>query len=149
MCDEKKFEDPTLLGNEIIEEAIRLYHEENDEWRYMGILMAIRSRMQEDGHLIFPADVVTGEDGSVQYGLKTIDGENGMPLLVAFTSQAEFEKAPKSGAISNFIDVMLETVLQVEAFDGIVLNPWGQEVFIGREDVALILSPGSERFLGI
>lgn len=141
------FEDPTLLGNELIEEAVRLYREEESEWRFMGVLMEIRERMQEDGHLIFPADVITEEDGSQRYGLKTIDADDGVPLLVAFTSQAEFKKAPPSSAISSYIDIMLETVLRAEAFGGIILNPWGQEITIDRADVALILSPGSERFI--
>ena len=149
MCDEKKFEDPTLLGNEIIEEAIRLYHEDASEWRYLGILMAVRNRMQEDGHLIFPADVITDDAGNQQYGLKTIDAEEGLPMLAAFTSQAEFEKAPASGAVSNFIDSMLETVLQEESLGGIMLNPCGQSLFLGKEDIALIMTPGAERFVGM
>lgn len=147
MDEERTFPDPTLLGNEIIEEAIRLYYEEQTDWRYMGILMALRSRMRENGHLIFPADVTVGEDGSQQFGLKTMDSEGGPPFIVAFTSQEEFAKAPPSGAVSNFIDTMLEAIMQAEGFGGITINPWGQSVAVGKEDIAVIVTPGSERFI--
>lgn len=149
MCNENSFVDTTLQGNEQIEEAIRLYYEDDSDWRFMGILMAVRNRMQEDGHMIFPADVIIDDDGNQQYGLKTIDAEEGLPMLAAFTSQAEFEKAPASGAVSNFIDSMLETVLQEESLGGIMLNPCGQSLFLGKEDIALIMTPGAERFIGM
>ena len=37
---------------------------------------------------------------------------NGMDFLVAFTDQEEYEKAPASGAVSQFTDSMLENVMQ-------------------------------------
>ena len=64
-----------------------------------------------DGHLIFPADVIENTDGSTDFLFKTMD-INGMDFLVAFTDQEEYEKAPASGAVSQFTDSMLENVMQ-------------------------------------
>ena len=61
------FVDDTLTGNEIIEEAIRLFYQENSDRGFMGICMAIRKRMQEEGHLIFPARVIEEEDTAKRF----------------------------------------------------------------------------------
>ena len=30
-----------------------------------------------------------------------------------------------------------------------MLNPCGQSLFLGKEDIALIMTPGAERFIGM
>ena len=70
------FVDDTLTGNEIIEEAIRLFYQENSDRGFMGICMAIRKRMQEEGHLIFPARVIEEEDTQL-YDFRTLKLEGG------------------------------------------------------------------------
>ena len=142
-----KFQDNTLRGNEIIEEAIRLYHEEPDNWRLMGVCMAVRKRIQEDGHLIFPADISEDEEGNTTFFFKTLETETGATALVAFTNRDEWKKGPPSGAVSQFIDSILEPLLQMENIDGVLLNPWGESMFLDKEDITVILNPGVERFL--
>lgn len=140
------FVDDTLTGNEIIEEAIRLFYQENSDRGFMGICMAIRKRMQEDGHLIFPARVIEEEDTQL-YDFHTLKLEGGAQALVAFTNQEELRKGPPTGAVSNFIEPMLENLLQIGGIEGLLINPWGASVFLGEEDIAMILTPGSERFV--
>lgn len=145
--DEQILMDDTLRGNEIIEEAIHAFRQEQTDWHFMGICMAIRSRIGEEGHLIFPADIFEDETGNTNFSFKMLDLEDGTSALVAFTSMEERKKAPPSGAVSQFIDCMLEPMLQMEQVSGLWLNPWGEGVFIGKEDIAMILTPGSERFV--
>ncbi len=140
------FADPTLAGNEQIEEAIHLFHQTPTEDALMGLCMVIRNRLIADGHLIFPADILEDTDGEQIFSFKTLDFD-GMPALVAFTSQKELQKGPSTAAVSQFIDSMLENLLQMDEFGGLMLNPWGESVFLGKEDIALILTPGSERFV--
>ena len=144
MCD--RFEDSTLNGNELVEEMIHRFYQEQSAENLMAVCLAVRQRMDQDGHLIFPADVNTDDEGNQVFSFKTLDFE-GSPVLVAFTSVAEREKAPSSGAVSQFIDVMLDVLMQDEEVAGLMLNPWGESLFLGKEDIGLILSPGSERFV--
>ena len=67
--------------------------------------------------------------------------------MVAFTNQEELRKGPPTGAVSNFIEPMLENLLQIGGIEGLLINPWGASVFLGKEDIAMILTPGSERFV--
>ena len=144
--EEVPFTDPTLAGNERIEEAIRLFHRDQTPALFTAICLAIRQRMAQDGHFIFPADLSEDEDGNQLFNFKTLDLEIG-PVLVAFTGMEAYQKAPPAGAVSQFIDMMLESLIQTDDIQGLLLNPWGEAVFLGKDDIRLILTPGRERFI--
>lgn len=141
-----EFEDATLIGNERIEEVIQLFHQEQTPELFTAICLAIRQRILQDGHFIFPADISEDADGNTLFSFKTLES-NGITALVAFTSQEEQQKGPKSAAVSQFIDCMLEPLLEMEQIHGLILNPWGESLYLGKEDIAMILTPGSERFI--
>jgi hypothetical protein len=42
---------------------------------------------------------------------------------------------------------VLENLLQMDEFAGLLINPWGESICLGKEDIAMILTPGSERFV--
>ena len=144
MADE--FVDTTLDGNERIEEAIHCFYQEQTEHRFMGVCMAVRDRIAQDGHLLFPVDIGQDEEGCQTYEFKTLDLD-GHPVIVAFTSVAEKEKGPLVGGLSTCADSVFETLLQMEDIAGLLINPWGESICLGKEDIALILNPGSERFV--
>ena len=141
-----EFEDATLIGNNIIEKAIHEFYQEQTEHRFMGICMAVRNRIAQDGHLLFPVDMGVDEDGCQTYEFKNLELD-GHPVMVAFTSIEEKEKGPQAGGLSTFIDSVLETLLQMDEIAGLLINPWGESICLGKEDIALILTPGSERFV--
>lgn len=140
------FVDPTLLGNECIEAAIHEFYQEQTEHHFMGICMAIRNRMLQDGHLLFPVDIGVDEDGCQTFAFKNLVLD-GQPVMVAFTSAEEKGKGPEAGSLSTFMDSVLETLLQMDEIAGLLINPWGESIFLGKEDIAMILTPGSERFV--
>lgn len=144
--EDAHFYDPTLAGNEQIEEAIHLFYQDQTPELFTAICLAIREQMVKDGHFIFPADITEDEDGNTVFSFKTLDLEIG-PVLVAFTSMEEKEKAPPSGAVSQFIDSVLEPLMQMDEIHGLLLNPWGELLYLGKEDIGMILTPGSERFI--
>jgi len=37
--------------------------------------------------------------------------------------------------------------MEFEDMDGLLINPWGEAVCLGKEDIAMILNPGSGRFV--
>ena len=134
----KSFVDPTLHGNEKIKEAIRLFHQERSDARYAAACGAIRECMISEGHLVFPADMTEDDAGCTNFFFKTLVIE-GMDFLVAFTDQEEYEKAPASGAVSQFIDSMLENVMLDENIAGVIINPWGEQLVLCKADIAAIL----------
>ena len=144
--EECPFTDPFLAGNEQIEELIHRFHQTQTPELFTAICLAIRERMAHDGHFIFPADITEDEDGNTFFSFKTLDLDIG-PAMVAFTGMAEKEKAPPAGAVSQFIDSMLESLLQTDEIQGLLLNPWGEALYLGKEDIGMILAPGSERFI--
>ena len=136
------FIDPTLYGNEKIKEAIHLFHQRQSDDTYAVACRVLRMCMVCDGHLIFPADITEDEDGTTNFLFKTMD-INGMDFLVAFTDQEEYEKAPASGAVSQFIDSMLEHVMQQDDIAGVIINPWGEHLVLCKADIAIILDLGN------
>ena len=144
--EECTFADPFLAGNEQIEELIHLFHQEQTTELFTAICLTIREQMANDRHFVFPADITEDEDGNTLFSFKTLDLEIG-PALVAFTSLEEKKKAPPSGAVSQFIDSVLEPLMQMDGILGLLLNPWGESLYLGKEDIGMILTPGSERFI--
>ena len=144
--EECPFVDSSLAGNEQIEELIHHFYQEQSPELFTAICLAIREQMVNDRHFIFPADITEDEDGNTLFSFKTLDLEIG-PALVAFTSLEEKKKAPPSGAVSQFIDSVLEPLMQMDGILGLLLNPWGESLYLGKEDIGMILTPGSERFI--
>ena len=144
--EECSFVDSSLTGNEQIEELIHHFYQEQTPELFTAICLAIRDQMVNDRHFIFPADITEDEDGNTLFSFKTLDLEIG-PALVAFTSLEEKKKAPPSGAVSQFIDSVLEPLMQMDGIMGLLLNPWGESLYLGKEDIGMILTPGSERFI--
>ena len=144
--EDAHFYDATLAGNKRIEELIHLFYQNQTPELFTAICLAIREQMAKDRHFIFPADITEDEDGNTVFSFKTLELEIG-PALVAFTSMEEKEKAPHSGAVSQFIDSVLEPLMQMDEMHGLILNPWGESLYLGKEDIGMILAPGSERFI--
>ena len=132
------FTDPTLQGNEAMKEAIHRFHLEQNDANYIAACLAVRERMVCQGHLLFPADITEDEQGCTNFLFKTMDIEE-FTFLVAFTDPAEYEKAPASGAVSQFIDSMLEHAMQQEEITGVIINPWGEHLALCKADIAMIL----------
>ena len=135
---EEKFRDPTLHGNEKIKEAIHRFHQMQTNEQYDLACFAIRERMLCEGHLIFPAEITEDEDGSTVFLFRSVE-EQGLNFLLAFTDQEEYEKRPATGAVSQFIDVMLENIMQHDDFAGVIINPWGEPFVLCETEIVVIL----------
>ena len=126
--------DPFLEGNELIEEAIRAYHEDSSKENLCSVLKAIRERMHADGHLMVP--VAFDEDGK-NFSFHTLTARDGKHWMAAFTSPAEHRKGAPSQIVSNFIDSLLKGVLETDC-PGFIINPWGQDFMLARELIEMI-----------
>ena len=78
--EDAHFYDPTLAGNERIEEVIHLFYQDQTPELFTAICLAIREQMAKDRHFIFPADITEDEDGNTVFSFKTLDLEIGAVL---------------------------------------------------------------------
>lgn len=124
------FHDSFLDGNEMIEEAIEQYYEDNTDDNLKEVLEAIRKRMHADGHFIFP--VVETGDENPSFTFRTVRTNDGKEWGVAFTSQPEYEKGEPSQILSNFIDTTMRFFLGSETA-GLILNPWGKYFLLEKD----------------
>ncbi len=128
-----------LEGNERIEAAVEAYFAQPEEETLQAVLDAIRSRMHQDGHFLFP---VTGseKDGLV---LRTVLTADGKERPAAFTSQAQLRKGPESRILSNFIEAMLKVFADTDS-PGLLLNPWGRSFLLTADLIRRILREDGE-----
>lgn len=129
---------PFMEQNIIINDAITEYYSNSTAESLEKVMYSIYRCMIEDGHFIIPVDIEE-KDGETSYIFKTLMLEDGLMATVGFTTKEDFDKAPESGALSNFIDSILEVVKDNEYYSGIILNPWGESFFLTKEMIGLIL----------
>lgn len=129
--------DPFLDGNEEIDEAISAFYAAPGNDSLDVVLKAFRKRILKDGHLLVP--VVVSEDGQ-EFKFRLVDGGDGQPWPVAFTSPVEYRGGEKSDILSLFIDQILETALQDEDMPGFIINPWGKSFRMTNELIRYLFS---------
>ena len=127
--------DAFLTGNNIIEEAISKYYQENSQDNLYGVVSAILYRMHANAHFLIPA--IT-QEGGTSFELHHIQSNDGKMWLAVFTSQEEYEKGQKTFVISYFIDAFLEMCAGMSE-EGIVINPWGQSFLLTKDLINLLL----------
>ncbi len=144
--DNREMVDPFLEGNEIIEEAIERFFDDDSDENLKGILDAIRRRMHEDGHFIIP--VVQDEEDEEAVLFRTVQLDGGEWWQVAFTSQEEFKKGADSEVMSYFIDEAIKSGIDI-GVNGYVINPWGDHAFkLSRELMeAIVKADGDVEYI--
>lgn len=128
-----------LEQGEVINNAITEYNKNPSEETFNKVMYSIYSCMMEDGHFIVPVDEEVDEHGETTFLFKNLELEDGSMAAVAFTTKENFEKAPESGALSNFIDSILEAIRDNEYYFGVVINPWAESFFLTKDMISLIL----------
>ena len=105
------------------------------------MLEAIRLQMHNDGHFLIP--VIANPTGD-EFSFCTLNAGDGTPMMVAFTTQEEFEKGEKVQVISHFIDVLLKAVIDNNE-NGFIINPWGQSFMLTRELIEIIFNEDAKQ----
>ena len=133
--EDSGFHDSFLDGNEMIEEAIRTFHEHSSKENLCAVLDAVRTRMHQDGH--FMISVVMSGDGN-EFSMRTLQTKDGKEWLAAFTAPGEHEKGEPSQILSNFIDSMMKTCMEIE-YAGVIINPWGESFMLSKELIEMMI----------
>lgn len=129
--------DKGLVGNKLIEEAIKGLQEEATQEMLAYTLTVIRKRMKQKGQLII---AVEPSFGSQQMNIsveKTADG------LLWWTAYTGFEEEMKGGnqIKSTFLtdmEQLFKSALDVDEINGIILNPWNRTIMLDKTLINII-----------
>ncbi len=137
-----------LKGNERLEDAIHILTENPDNEHMIAVLDIIQERMEEGGHFLIPVERVVeeavDENDTPTYKLRTLTMEDGDEVLVAFTREDQSRHSMTTQIISNYIQPFLEMASQTDKASGLVINPWGESVYIPRELLQMLFEEGEE-----
>ena len=130
--------DEGLIGNEKIEEAIKVLQAEPSEEMLAHTLTIIRRRMKEAGQFIIAVDAPK-EAGRIN--IQSVKTEDGRLWWMAFTG---FEEELKGGGSvkSTFladIEKLFQGALQAEGIEGIILNPWNRTIMLDKNLIQIVL----------
>ena len=137
MKDDKKI-DESLLGNEKIEEAIKLLQGECTQEMLAHTLTVIRRRMQENGQFIVAVEPPTG-DGQIRVqAIKTADGKAWWAAFTSFEEELKGGGSVKSTFLAD-IEKLFQGALQAEGIEGIILNPWNRTIMLDKNLIQIVL----------
>ena len=101
-----EFVDPTLAGNECIEAAIHQFYQEQTEHRFMGICMAVRNRIAQDGHLLFDESVCTLYDVNLES--KRVPGTGNYDFIITYQDHTIKINDIRMDAVMNLFNFVIE-----------------------------------------
>lgn len=129
-------QDKTLIGNKLIEDAIKKMYTTLTDENLAAVLTVIRKRMKDGGH--FVVAVKAGEES--RFELRPVTTPDGNRWFAAFTSFDE-ELKKTDGVVSGFtaeISKLFETALASDEIQGIILNPWDKALKMDKTTIKLI-----------
>ena len=118
-----------------IEAAIAAFRKNEDRETLEALADVIDLRMEERGHLIMPVEDGVEEGNIIPRTITTDDGET---VIAAFTNYEEMKKGPYSEMLSLRIEHLFEAAKELEHVGGIVINPWGQFMYVGKDLISII-----------
>lgn len=133
-----------LTGNPELEAALKVFNEglEKCEPNFDPVFDLIVQQMKEDVEVIVPVDFPNGApipDGeAADFNLLQLDGEGGDSWIAAFTSEGEYNKGPKTSSMPLLMKTLFEFAMEDQC-DGVVLNPFGDNVNITKDGIEAML----------
>ena len=144
MKDDKKI-DESLLGNEKIEEAIKLLQGECTQEMLAHTLTVIRKQMRKGGQFIIAVEPYISSE---KINIGVVQSPDGLKWWSAFTS---FDEELKGGneVKSTFltdIEQLFKSALEVGEISGIILNPWNRTIMLDKKLISIILEMKTAKF---
>jgi len=129
--------DSTLVGNEEIEQNIKVLKDCFTDENLAVVLTTIRNRIKEGGQFVVAVDATSGTDS---LSLKTAN-YNGQKWFIAYTCFDE-ELKGKLSVMSGFladIDKLFELTINSNEVSGILINPYGNMMTLNKQIIEVIL----------
>lgn len=128
--------DKGLIGNEKIEEYLKLLKQEPSDEVLSVLLTSIRRRMQEKGQFVVSVEPNAGTGMQVRV-LNLADGRKVIPAYTSFDEELKGGSSIMS-AFTADIGQLFEMILQNTEADGILLNPWGNHILLDKNVIRVI-----------
>ena len=145
-------------SNKMIEDAIDQYYVQNNKDGMLVFMKTLLISIEQGGELVVPYitthsilskeqlnSISIGDtftlDHDVKLKLETVKDVKGNEWLGVFTSTNEMHKGSSGNVqINQSILSILQSVLDLEEVNGIVINPFGKHIQISKNMIALLIS---------
>lgn len=145
-------------SNKMIEDAIDQYYVQNNKDGMLVFMKTLLISIEQGGELVVPyittSSILSEEqlnsisigdtftlDHDVKLKLETVKDVKGNEWMGVFTSTNEMHKGSSGNVqINQSILSILQSVLDLEEVNGIVINPFGKHIQISKNMIALLIS---------
>ena len=145
-------------SNKMIEDAIDQYYVQNNKDGMLVFMKTLLISIEQGGELVVPyittPSILSKEqlnsisigdtftlDHDVKLKLETVKDVKGNEWMGVFTSTNEMHKGSSGNVqINQSILSILQSVLDLEEVNGIVINPFGKHIQISKNMIALLIS---------
>lgn len=145
-------------SNKMIEDAIDQYYVQNNKDGMLVFMKTLLISIEKGGELVVPYitthsilskeqlnSISIGDtftlDHDVKLKLETVKDVKGNEWMGVFTSTNEMHKGSSGNVqINQSILSILQSVLDLEEVNGIVINPFGKHIQISKNMIALLIS---------
>lgn len=145
-------------SNKMIENAIDQYYVQNNKDGMLVFMKTLLISIEQGGELVVPYitthsilskeqlnRIIIGDtftlDHDVKLKLETVKDVKGNEWMGVFTSTNEMHKGSSGNVqINQSILSILQSVLDLEEVNGIVINPFGKHIQISKNMIALLIS---------
>lgn len=145
-------------SNKMIENAIDQYYVQNNKDGMLVFMKTLLISIEQGGELVVPyittSSILSKEqlnsisigdtftlDHDVKLKLETVKDVKGNEWMGVFTSTNEMHKGSSGNVqINQSILSILQSVLDLEEVNGIVINPFGKHIQISKNMIALLIS---------
>lgn len=151
-------QDDFPYSNKMIEDAIDQYYVQNNKDGMLVFMKTLLISIEQGGELVVPYitthsilskeqlnSISIGDtfilDHDVKLKLETVKDVKGNEWMGVFTSTNEMHKGLSGNVqINQSILSILKSVLDLEEVNGIVINPFGKDIQISKNMIALLIS---------
>ena len=145
-------------SNKMIKDAIDQYYVQNNKDGMLVFMKTLLISIEQGGELVVPyittSSILSKEqlnsisigdtftlDHDVKLKLETVKDVKGNEWMGVFTSTNEMHKGSSGNVqINQSILSILQSVLDLEEVNGIVINPFGKHIQISKNMIALLIS---------
>ena len=123
-----------LIGNEKIENDIRMLQKEPSGEMLSVVLTSVRRRAQKGGLMIVPVEI--GENGKLQVAIMQVEKEKWLCAFTGFEQQLKGKSQVMSTFLAN-ISQLLDLALSQEV-EGLIINPWDLTLRLDKNLIRII-----------
>lgn len=125
--EKASLDEELIRDNSRIKEGILEYYDNQTDEYLFKIIKTMQELLLQEKHLLIPVDVksVVKESDETLFSIRNIITDDGSNCAVAFTDMENVLMGADTDILSNNIAQFLESIVDMDEVDGILINPWG------------------------